>query len=61
MRFKELERLLLADGWKFKSAKGSHHQYIHPYKQGKICIPRHDGKDINIAVVNTILKQAGLK
>ncbi len=60
MRFRELEKLLLADGWTLKSVKGSHHQYIHPVKSGKVTIPKHGG-DINIAIANSVLKQAGLK
>ena len=33
MKFKELEKILLNDGWTFKGAKGSHYQYIHPDKK----------------------------
>lgn len=60
MTFKELEKILLADGWSLKTIKGSHHQYIHKNKTAKITIPKHGG-DINIKTANTILKQAGLK
>lgn len=60
MKFKELERILIDDGWKFKSARGSHYQYIHPIKKGKITIPRHGG-DLNIKTAKTILKQAGIE
>lgn len=35
MRFKEVEKLILADGWVFKSSRGSHRQYVHPSKKGK--------------------------
>ena len=59
MRFRELEKIVLADGWVFKSAKGSHYQYTHPTKPGKVTIPCHSG-DIARIVVNLILKQAGL-
>lgn len=60
MTFREVEKILLADGWYFKKARGSHHQYAHPTKPGKITIPRHIG-DIDKGTVNSILKQAGLK
>ena len=60
MKFKELEKILINDGWIFKSAKGSHYQYIHPSKKGKITIPRHGG-DLNIKTAKTILKQAGIE
>ncbi len=38
MKFKELEKLLLADGWQLKNVKGSHHQYTHPTKCAKVTI-----------------------
>lgn len=60
MRAKELEKLLLKDGWYVKSQKGSHRQYIHPSKPGKVTIPIHNG-DVDIRTANSILKQAGLK
>jgi len=59
MKFREIERIILADGWVFKNAKGSHHQYIHPTKPGKVTIPKHPG-DIPPVVIKSILKQAGL-
>jgi len=59
MRFREIEQLLLADGWVFKNAKGSHCQYVHPNKPGKVTVPNHPG-DISPIVVRAILKQAGL-
>ena len=60
MRFRELERIVLDDGWFLNDVRGSHHQYKHPTKSGKVTIPNHRG-DIPLRVVNSILKQAGLK
>ena len=60
MRFREMEKIILADGWFLDDIKGSHHQYKHPSKSGKVKIPNHPG-DIPKRVVNYILKQAGLK
>ena len=60
MRFKELERILLKDGWYLAHVSGSHYQYKHNFKSGKITIPRHN-KKLNIKTANSILKQAGLK
>ncbi len=60
MKFKELEKILLNDGWEYRCARGSHYQYTHPSKKGKITVPRHGG-DLNIKTANTILKQAGIK
>lgn len=60
MSFREVEKLLLKDGWTLKNSRGSHNQYIHPNKKGKVTIPNHRG-DLDIKTVNSILKQAGLK
>lgn len=60
MRFRELERIILDDGWFLNDVRGSHHQYKHPIKSGKVTIPNHRGY-IPLRVVNSILKQAGLK
>ncbi|MDR3278770.1 MAG: type II toxin-antitoxin system HicA family toxin [Oscillospiraceae bacterium] len=43
----------------FKCAKGSHYQYVHPTKPGKVTIPFHPG-DIAPIIIKSILKQAGL-
>ena len=59
MKFREAEKILLADGWIFKNAKGSHYQYVHPTKPGKVTIPYHTG-DIAPIIIKAILKQAGL-
>lgn len=60
MRFRELERIILDDGWVLSDIRGSHHPYKHPSKSGKVTIPNHSG-DIPLLVVNSIFKQAGLK
>ena len=58
MKFREIEKMILKDGWIFKGAKGSHYQYEHPVKLGKVTIPYHSG-DIAPVIIKAILKQAG--
>lgn len=59
MQFREIEKMLLMDGWYQVKQKGSHHQYKHPVKPGKITIPEHSG-DLNLDTVKSIKKQAGI-
>lgn len=59
MRFKEIEKTLLADGWRQIAQKGSHRQYVHPVKKGKVTVPDHRG-DVNPNIVRSIWKQAGI-
>lgn len=60
MKPKDMERIILADGWKYKSQEGSHRHYIHPVKSGKVTIPFH-GKTLPKGTEYAILKQAGLR
>jgi len=60
MTFRELERIVTTDGWMRKASIGSHIQYNHPTKPGKVTIPNHRG-DLKPAVVHSVLKQARLK
>ena len=60
MTVKGIKKILKADGWYFVTAKGSHNQYKHTVKFGKVTIQNHKG-DIPIGTVKAILKQAGLK
>ena len=60
MTFKELEKILLRDGWYRYKVVGSHYQYKHNIKREKITIPRHC-KELKKGTLNSILKQANLK
>jgi predicted RNA binding protein YcfA (HicA-like mRNA interferase family) len=61
MKVREIKKIIEADGWfEIKSNSGSHRQYVHKEKKGKITIPNHSG-DIPPGTLNSILKQAGLK
>lgn len=60
MRVRELERILRDDGWYLVKQVGSHRQYKHSEKPGKVTVPNHSG-DVDKGTANSILKQAGLK
>ena len=60
MTVRELDKLIKNDGWYLVKQVGSHMQYKHPTKTGKVTIPNHKG-DVDIKTANSILKQAGLK
>jgi len=60
MDSRELIKLIEKDGWKLVAVRGSHHQYKHPTKPGKVTIP-HPRKNMKAKTVNSILKQAGLR
>ena len=57
---REIIKLIEKDGWYLVGVDGSHYQFKHPYKKGKITVPVHS-KDLKKGLVNSLLKQAGLK
>ncbi len=59
MRAREIEKIIMSDGWYFVKQVGSHRHYKHPSKPGKVTIPIHSG-DLDKRTTNSILKQAGL-
>lgn len=59
MRAIELEKILFKDGWFLVKQVGSHRQYKHPTKPGKVTIPFHRG-DVDKGTAKSILTQAGL-
>lgn len=60
MRSREVIELIQADGWYEVAVKGSHHQFKHPTKPGRVTVP-HPKSEIAVGTLNNILKQAGLK
>ena len=61
MKTNEIIRVIENDGWKEARQKGSHIQFKHPNKAGTVTIPYHGNKDVPKWLVDSILKQAGLK
>jgi predicted RNA binding protein YcfA (HicA-like mRNA interferase family) len=53
-------RMIEEDGWYLVAVKGSHHQYKHPARPGRVTI-KHPDSDLPKGTINSILKQAGLK
>jgi predicted RNA binding protein YcfA (HicA-like mRNA interferase family) len=54
-------KLIEDDGWYLVATKGSHRQFKHPTKGGRVTIAGQPGHDLAPGTYNSILKQAGLK
>lgn len=61
MKVRDLLKLLAADGWIQTSQRGSHRQFEHPTKPGKVTVAGHPGDDIPTGTLNSILTRSGLK
>jgi predicted RNA binding protein YcfA (HicA-like mRNA interferase family) len=61
MKVKDVIHLLERDGWYLAVTRGSHRQYKHPSKAGRVTVPGNLSHDLPPGTLNSILKQAGLK
>lgn len=61
MKATEVIRILKEEGWQFKEQKGSHQQFVHSVKAGKVTVPVHGAKDLPPGTLSSIFKQAGIK
>ncbi|MCX6595631.1 MAG: type II toxin-antitoxin system HicA family toxin [Acidobacteria bacterium] len=61
MKVRDLIRTVESDGWRHVKTKGSHRQYKHPRKPGRVTIPGHAGDDVHPDTLKSILTQAGLR
>jgi predicted RNA binding protein YcfA (HicA-like mRNA interferase family) len=61
VKIRDVIRLIQDDGWYLVTTKGSHRQYRHPSKPGRVTIAGHPGDDLAPGTLNSVLKQAGLR
>ena len=60
MNSRDIIRKLEAAGWREVACKGSHVQFKHPEKPGRVTVP-HPTRDIPLGTLASIERQAGLK
>jgi predicted RNA binding protein YcfA (HicA-like mRNA interferase family) len=61
MKVREAIGMIEEDGWFLVATRGSHRQFIHPSKLGRVTIAGKPSDDLAPGTLNSILKQAGLK
>ena len=61
MKVRDVMRKLHNDGWVLVATKGSHRQYEHPTKLGKVTLPGHLNDDLAPKTLASVLRKAGLK
>jgi predicted RNA binding protein YcfA (HicA-like mRNA interferase family) len=60
MNSRDIIKALEADGWVAVAQKGSHKQFRHPEKPGRVTVP-HPKRDFPIATLRSIERQSGVK
>jgi len=61
VKVKEVIKVLEEDGWQLVQTRGSHRQFKHFVKSGKVTVAGKLSLDMTPGTLNSILKQAGLK
>jgi predicted RNA binding protein YcfA (HicA-like mRNA interferase family) len=61
VKVRDIIKQLEADGWYQVGTRGSHRQYKHETKTGRVTIAGHPNDDLAPGTLNSILKQARLK
>ena len=54
-------KMLKRDGWVLVAIRGSHRQFKHPNKPGKVTVNGKESKELDQFILNSIWKQAGWK
>jgi len=60
MSSREVIQALQKDGWREVNHEGSHKQFKHPTKRGRVTVP-HPKRDIPIGTLKSIEKLAGFR
>jgi predicted RNA binding protein YcfA (HicA-like mRNA interferase family) len=61
VKVSEIIKRIEADGWYLVVTRGSHRQYRHSKKVGRVTIAGKPSDDVAPGTLNSILKQAKLK
>ncbi len=61
MKVRDIIKHIEKDGWYLVATRGSHRQYKHPAKPGRVTIAGHPGDDLAQGTLNSILKQAKIQ
>lgn len=61
VKIKLVLRMLADDGWVLVATRGSHRQFEHPLKSGRVTVAGKESDDLAPGTFNSILKQAKLK
>ena len=61
MKVRQILERLKEDGWYEVAIRGSHRQFKHVSKPGRVTVAGKPNDDLAPGTLNSILKQAGLK
>lgn len=61
MKVRAVIRMIEADGWYHVATRGSHRQYKHAEKPGRVTVSGKLNDEMAKGTLNSVFKQAGLR
>jgi len=61
MKIRDVIKLIEDDGWYLVVTQGSHRQYKHPTKPGRVTIAGHPANDLAPGTLDSVFKQAQVR
>jgi predicted RNA binding protein YcfA (HicA-like mRNA interferase family) len=61
MKVRAVIQILEDDGWRVVATRGSHRQYKHPTKSGRVTVAGKPSDDLAPGTLRSILRQSGLE
>jgi predicted RNA binding protein YcfA (HicA-like mRNA interferase family) len=59
VKYREVRRRLREDGFVVVAMRGSHQQWAHPFRPGKVTVAGSDNDEIPRKIEHSIFRQAG--
>jgi predicted RNA binding protein YcfA (HicA-like mRNA interferase family) len=59
VKVRDVLKMLRKDGWVLRNQEGSHRQFVHPTKPGKVTVAGHESDEMPPKTHKSIMKQAG--
>jgi predicted RNA binding protein YcfA (HicA-like mRNA interferase family) len=61
MKVRDLLKVIEADGWRCVRTRGSHRQFKHAVKRGRVTVAGHPSDEVRLGTLKAVLLQAGLR
>ena len=60
MKVRDLLKMLRSEGWVLRNQEGSHRQFVHPDKPGKVTVAGHESDEMPPKTLKSIMRQADI-
>jgi predicted RNA binding protein YcfA (HicA-like mRNA interferase family) len=60
MKVRDVLVLLRQEGWRLVAVRGSHRQFKHPVRPGRVTVNGHPGDQMPKGTLASVLRQAGI-